>query len=389
MQRKGNMKTATKKSKTKNPVKVSGVHIREVRPGYYLADFIRNNKRVRKCFDNMADAKFWAESIALTVLNEGTDSLQLPEKVKRAIPGLLNKLNGRATLEQVVEYWLERNPDGTHETWDKTFLRYVEYMEKHNCRHASIIDKRVKCNVLSGLLGNPFTASVDEQLLKRTTEATAKKLKWSLSTEKSYLSAGLTLWRFYHDKNRRHGDKDQAAPLTWDAAFIATMMETAKTECPAIIPALAVMTFAGIRPNEAIRLSWDNIRFDDGIIALGGEITKTRNARNVNISENLKEWLLAYKGKGKGLLISSHITFKRGRDKLREKLGLTEWPADVLRHTAATMLYAKTNDLNLTAAQLGHFNTKTFLTFYKGNPPSAESIKEFWAITPNKKEVTK
>lgn len=364
--------------------KIGPTTIREIRPGYYLADLVSNAKRVKKCFKDIGQAREWAESKAHDLKNQGTDSLELSEKVRLEVAGLIRKLNGRATLTKAVEFWLERNPDGTHETWDQTFARYIEYMTKHGCRQSSITDKRVKVSVLSRLLNNPTTVSVDEKLLKEIVAEAAKANKWSLSTEQAYMSAGLTILRFYDGKNRQHRDKDQEAPLTWDSATISKMMATAVTDAPQIVPGLAVMTFAGLRPNEALRLTWENIIFEEGIISLTGAMTKTRNARNVTLTPNLKKWLLPYR-KASGLIVSSAIKFKRGRDKLKEKMKLTEWPTDVLRHTCATYLYARTNDLNLTAAQLGHFDTKTFLTFYKGNPPMDADVKKFWNIVPVKK----
>lgn len=381
------MAKSDKKRKTK-PLNLKGVRIREIRPSYYLADFVKDNKRIRKCFDTIAEAKLWADTLTRDVLNKGTAALQLPEKVKSAIPGLIQKLNGRATLEEVVEYWLKRNPDDNQaEVWEETLERYIIYMEEHGCRSASITDKRVKCKVLGELMEHPKTVSVDEQLLKNITAEYAKKFKLSLLTQKSYLSAGMTLWRFFNGKNRQHSDKDQKAPATWKADFIEKMFRIAEELAPSIIPSLAVQTFGGLRPTEATRLTWDDIRFDDNLITLAGEQTKTRHARNVTMSPNLKQWLLAYKGTGK--IVASDITFRRSRNKIRDSLKLAVWENDVLRHTCATMFYAKTHDIKLTASELGHLNTETFLTFYKGNPPMPEDVTKFWSITPNKKGLQK
>lgn len=373
---------ARKKSRLKE--KIGATTIREIREGYYLCDLMSEGKRVKKCFKTLADAKSWAESKKLDLKNQGIASLELPEGIRLEVARLLKDLKGRATLSDCVKYWLDRNPDGTSETWDETCAKYLEYMEKHNCRPASISDKRVKTSVLSTMLGNPKTVSVDEQLLKKTIATESPKNKWSTGTELAYQNAGKTIIAFFKGANRQHRDKDEEAPLTWDADTIINMMKFAEVEAHNIVPALAVMTFAGVRPNEALRLSWDCINFDEDLICLKGAMTKTRNARNVEISDNLKEWLLAYKQDG-GLLVSSAITFKRGRDKVKEKMKLTEWPADVLRHTCATYNYARSNNIHLTASQLGHFDTNTFLKFYKGNPPKQADIAKFWDIKPTVK----
>jgi integrase len=368
----------------KKKIKIGATTIREIRDGYFLADLVMDNKRVRKCFKTLADAKLWAGERKLELKNQGTASLGISEGTRVEVADLLQRLNGRASLSTCVKYWLKHNPDGTSETWDETCKRYLEYMERYNCRPASISDKQVKTSVLGTMLGNPRTVTVDLPLLQKTIEKESPKYKWSTGTELAYLNAGKTIISFFNGENRKHREKDEEAPLTWDADTITNMIKFAEDEAPNIVPALAVMTWGGLRPNEALRLSWDCINFDEDLICLKGAMTKTRNARNVEISDNLKEWLLAYKKEG-GLLVSSAITFKRGRDKVKEKMKLTEWPADVLRHTCATYNYARSNNIHLTASQLGHFDTGTFLKFYKGNPPKQAEVAKFWDIKPTVK----
>jgi hypothetical protein len=69
-------------------------------------------------------------------------------------------------------------------------------------------------------------------------------------------------------------------------------------------------------------------------------------------------------------------------------LKVKEWPNDVLRHTAATQIYARTKNADETCAELGHFGTEMFLKHYKGIAPKPNDVKKFWAIVPKVKKVS-
>lgn len=345
-----------------------------------MVDLMRDGTRLRKGFDNIDEAESWCKLKAADIKNHGTAVLDISEKVRVELVEVLEKLNNRISLTAVADYWLARNPDTTAERWEQTAERYTTEMSKSERRPSSIKDKGVKLKVLSNVLNNPVTCSVDKPELIRKIAVWGQSNNWSSRTQSAYLNAGLTLVRFYNGDGKRMHTVDEVPPTTWDAKFIKKMMHTAEEVSPAIVPALAVMTFAGVRPTEALRLDWDAINFSDKLISLTGETTKTRNTRHIKMSTNLEKWLLKYKGKG--LLIGTPYKFRVGRDRLKEKLEVTEWTNDVLRHTCATQMYARSNNIDKTCAELGHYEKNTFLKHYKGIMPKPADVKIFWAILP-------
>jgi integrase len=361
---------------------IEGVQIREIRPNYYLGDIMRDGIRVRKTFTILAEAEAWAKAKAQELKNHGVAALDIPERVRDELPYVLEKLNNRISLSALADYWLARNPDTTAERWEETAERYIAEMTKGGRRTASVRDKSIKLKVLADVLKNPVTCSVDRQELVRQIAAYGHDKEWSSRTQSAYVGAGLTLVRFYRGEGKRMHKADEVPPKTWDAAFIKKMMHAAENVSPAIVPALAVMTFAGIRPAEATRLTWDAINFKDKLISLTGETTKTRDTRHITMTPNLGKWLLQYKGEG--LLIDTPYKFRVGRDNLKEKLEIDEWSNDVLRHTCATQMYARTNDIDKTCAELGHYEKNTFLKHYKGMMPKPAEVKLFWGIVPAK-----
>jgi integrase len=62
----------------------------------------------------------------------------------------------------------------------------------------------------------------------------------------------------------------------------------------AIVPALAIAAFAGLRLAEVSRLDWREVRLSEKLIVVGAENAKTAARRLVPISDNLAVWLAPY-----------------------------------------------------------------------------------------------
>jgi integrase len=52
-----------------------------------------------------------------------------------------------------------------------------------------------------------------------------------------------------------------------------------------------VALFTGIRPQEVLRLSWDNVKLDRNFVEVPAAKAKTRQRRIVELSENAGAWL--------------------------------------------------------------------------------------------------
>lgn len=58
-----------------------------------------------------------------------------------------------------------------------------------------------------------------------------------------------------------------------------------------LIPVLAIKAFSGVRTEELLRLGWGNIRFDQDVLMLTRDITKTKRRRIVPLLPNLRLWI--------------------------------------------------------------------------------------------------
>lgn len=55
--------------------------------------------------------------------------------------------------------------------------------------------------------------------------------------------------------------------------------------------AVAVLLFAGVRPEEVTALTWEHVKLAHGYIRVEPEVSKTNSVRLVQIEPNLKAWL--------------------------------------------------------------------------------------------------
>lgn len=128
-------------------------------------------------------------------------------------------------------------------------------------------------------------------------------------------------------------------------------------------------------------LDWRNVNLAEKFIRVEADTSKTRKARLVTIPANLLLWLAKYR-KASGTVAPSPVTLKRHRQDIMEAAGLKKWLPDVARHTYATMHFAKYQNRELLAAQMGHTQGSAILeAHYKGLATAAEAEK-YWAIMP-------
>ncbi len=62
-----------------------------------------------------------------------------------------------------------------------------------------------------------------------------------------------------------------------------------------LIPTLALKFFSGLRTEEMVRLKWEDVKFDQDVILLSKQVTKTKQRRIVPLLPNLKIWLASHR----------------------------------------------------------------------------------------------
>lgn len=155
----------------------------------------------------------------------------------------------------------------------------------------------------------------------------------------------------------------------------------------ALLPYVVVSLFAGLRPSEAQRLTWDRVNLNNRTITVIGGAAKKRKRRIVKLPDAAIDWLLPLAPSHpkfgpdnfRGLL--DRVKYAAGfrpEDAKGEDKKLPPWVQDYLRHTAISMYLAKTDNENETAAWAGN-SPDVIHSHYKGLVTDAT---DFWALTP-------
>jgi integrase len=162
-----------------------------------------------------------------------------------------------------------------------------------------------------------------------------------------------------------------------------------------LLPYIVLGLFAGLRPAELSRLTWDKIDLEEGTVTLDGSMAKTRQRRIVKVSDNAIDWLKDY------TLAKPPFTFSNfqrdfasvknaaGFNGKEGAKGLRAWVPDYLRHTAISNHFAHHKHEGETASWAGN-SPNIIHRHYKALVKEAEA-EEFWEITPAtvKAKITK
>ena len=128
------------------------------------------------------------------------------------------------------------------------------------------------------------------------------------------------------------------------------------------LAAVAIMLLAGVRPYECERLSWGDVRLEDGMIIISPQHSKTGGARSVTIHPPLARILRRMKKDDHELICPP--CWRRLWTALHHAAGFTKWQPDVLRHTFATHHLATFHSYEKLQVEMGHRSAALLRTRY-------------------------
>jgi integrase len=183
-------------------------------------------------------------------------------------------------------------------------------------------------------------------------------------------------WCAFNPVGRVAIAKERPGPIgILEPSQLARLLDVASSET---LPYWAIGAFAGLRSAELERLEWRDVHFAENLIEIEAAKSKTASRRFIRIRPNLAEWLAPYKN-ARGPIAPLNLRKRLEED--RRQAGITQWPANALRHSFASYLLAAEGDAGRLALELGHSSPGIVFAHYRELvKPTAAA--QYWSITP-------
>jgi integrase len=346
--------------------------------------------RTRRFFKHTPDGKREAETflqIAKTQQrNEGTAALSIPEALRiEAVrcQKLLDLVS--ATLTDAVQFFLKHaKPVGGTKSLADAITELLDSKRKAGKRESYT---RILGCVLNAF-AREFAGRDASTITRQDVESWLNRFE-NLTTRKNRIRDISILFEFCRKRgycaanpleNIERPIITGKRPEIFTVHEAEALLETAALHPKlALVPTIAIGLFAGLRMNEIMQLDWRNVDFDHRVIDVDESIAKTRQQRNVDMSDSLIAWLLPH-AKAEGRV--APVGFNERVQRLRAFAGVTKWPGNGLRHSFGSYHVAHFQNANMTALQMGHSSTDMLFKHYRNYRINRKDAECYWNLSP-------
>lgn len=294
------------------------------------------------------------------------------------------ELGDKGTMMQAVRFFLAHRPGGIANSLEKAIEACCQAKEKRNRRPAYLTHLRFILDQFSTFIGPDSNCG---DITRHQIERFLESKNWEATTKlgiRNRLSA-------FFSYSRKQGwcninpvqdieldSIEKATPHIFTVEQVHRLLDTAQTLCPVMIPFFTLGLFCGIRPDEIRRLPYAAVKADQAIVDLPAAVSKTRDRRLVELSENARAWLKVGKQRKKGDIV--FFSWKLHRYVVAA--ARIEWKPDIMRHTFASYHIALHQSADKTAHELGHHGSTQMLFRHYKATVTKEEAEAFWKIEP-------
>jgi integrase len=365
-------------------------------------------KRILRQFKSREEAEGYAELMVVQRKNNGLSAFNLNEDqrsdARRAVE-LLRAAGIDTTLTGVVQFYLKHaRPAAGDITVDDLIEKYQDAKERKQLRPRSLVDIEHRLSVFARTFGSRLVKDIRadeiEQWLfddKTRSNQTRRNFRTVLNGFFKYAAT-----QKYLAENPipavTNPAVEMAEPEVLTVPQISALLHAALHERQLeLLPYVALGAFCGVRSDELAKLDWRAVDLIAGHVTISPKIAKKRRIRVIDIPEAARAWLTAGGTHESGNI--RPIGFDRRWDKLLSAAdrfaldgkgkrmvspkpnGLLPWPANALRHSAASYHFAKHSDAAKTCAMLGQKDDKVLFDHYRSLIKPAEA-ERFYALRP-------
>jgi integrase len=397
------MKTRAKKGNAKASPRGRGCfHIVEFTnpsgaTAYRVAGWTMDSQRVRENFKTHAEAVARMQELEIQSANlQGAARpvvTRLTADQAAEAEAAFAQLGDRPLLNAVRFYLDNYREPVAKITIADAFQKFITEREAGNLRPQSLANLRIKTRELVARHGRQLVSEITHDALRplifkpsrgpvsRDNHRRAIHAFFEWAHKQGYCAANPAA-NIAPVKSDRH----DPAILTPDQT--ARLLSAASSyRGGLLVPYVALGVFAGLRPTELARVTWERIDLEERTITLGADMAKMRSKRLVEMNDNLVAWLAPFAASRQPIVGAN---WRKDFDAVKEAAGwgtpteanpgLKPWPQDMLRHTAISYHLARCQHEGQTATWAG--NSPTIVQkHYKGLVKPADAAK-FWTITP-------
>ena len=413
MRQNARMSETTKRSRTvASKTSANGITVRPFvdKQGYtshVVQGWKENGKWQRVQFKKLADANAFANAKGVELTNKGRAQQMILSPMTQeqhdAALAAVDKLGGTYSLTQAVDYFLRnhRPPDYTIRMSDALKV-FIDEKERDGLRQRTLYGLKRSLERFSEKTQDPWVHEITHETVAgylRRLRALDGKAKASLkffNNCRQELNAFFS-WAAEPDRlsnrpytfenpvaavraysSRQVREQQSAKPATTAPATVQRILGTLmRWREGALVRYYALAYFAGIRPEEIQRMNGrekELINLRTRTITIPANISKTRQERQVVISENLAQWMTGFKAP----IIPTN--FRRLNAKVRKHFGLSH---DEARHSFISYHVALHRSVGDAALQAG--NSETIVKRHYLNTHTREEGGEFFRIVPDLK----
>ena len=403
---------------------IHGIRIREVR-GRFVIQVRRQGLNHYEQFPSLEAARLKAEQLHQERIRHGLSAFELTTEARVAAKEALRLLSGRVGLVEAVRFWCDHHPDGSAVSTPDLVARYLADMEARKLRHLTINTARIRLTRFTSDYSDRPACTITAEDCRQWLAVRGGEARNRNNLRATIRAAfSFAVKRGIMTRNPMDGVEPVALernrPEHWPAEQVEALLRAAQAFAPGMVPVLAVMAFAGLRPYEAQRLDWSRVNLRAGCITILGKTSKTRTDRLIEpIPANLAAWLAPYQ-QTRGPLAPPEGTLTRWRVRLaavavlgikevRRRLALQDgktgteirdeglawsdiireakeagplWPVDILRHTFATFHLAAHGDIGRLAELMG--NSPAIIRVHYRGLATQKEAEAYWSIAPSK-----
>lgn len=364
----------------------------------WRASFVEGGKRKQKYFRTKVDAEKWKEKRESEAATHGT-GYNLTHAERSTVEDTREELAAIGlTLREAVENAIERKRRELRScTVAEMVTRGIKAREKAGLSEVHIKDLEQRL----GRFRDSFGDRVVSTITKDEIEEWLNALEIANSTRNGYQRR---LKSIFNDAIEDGYAESNPAAKVRTAKVVETetqilrpleasaLLEAADAQ---IVPVIAIGMFAGLRRSELKKLDWREVSLSGGKVIVKASSAKSAKARSVEISDNLRAWLLphmkehgpVWPANGRKLMEAARRDAGFGTPREVEKAskdGITikKWPDNGLRHSFATYHLLAKKDSGALALEMGHTNAKIIFQHYRNVNANESEAAAFWSLEP-------